>query len=220
MIKLVFFDWNGTILSDTAASLASVNKVLALFDVNPVTIKRYRELFEIPITKFYSDVGVNEKIFSANHSKIQKTFHDSYEKRARHCRTRSGAHVLLKWLHSEGIKSVILSNHTVDGIYPHLRRLKLERYVDAVLANDSILHTGLKDKTRRAEDFAKENKIDPKQILVVGDSPEEARIARQLGARSVLVTGGWSSESRLNAAKPDYVIKRIDRLIEIVKEDR
>jgi phosphoglycolate phosphatase len=218
MIKLVFFDWNGTLLSDATANLEATNDVLRLFSIKSMTIKTFRDLFEVPITKFYSKVGVDEKLFFENHSKIQETFHGSYEKHSERCKTRIGTGVLLKWLHSEGIRSVILSNHTVEGIEKHLKRLKLEKYVDAVLANDNIMSTGVKDKAKYAEDYVKEKGFGPSQILVVGDAPEEAKIARQLNAKSVLVFGGWYSERRLKEASPDYIIGRLDKLIGVIKD--
>ena len=218
MIKLVFFDWNGTILSDATAALEADNITLRLFNIKPITAKNHRDFMDVPITKFYSRVGINEKLFFENESKLRKTFHSSYEKRIAHCRARAGAKVLLKWLHSKGIRSVILSNHTIESIERHLKRLKLERYVDVVLANDNVAHTTFKDKSKRAEAYLKENSFSPKQILVVGDSPEEAKIARQIEAKSVLVSGGWYSKRRLKEAKPDYIIGRLDKLIGVIRE--
>jgi phosphoglycolate phosphatase len=218
MIKLIFFDWNGTILSDAAANLEAGNDALALFGIKPITSKRSREIFDIPITKFYSEAGVNEKRYFENRLKIQEAYHNSYERLAEHCRARIGAGVLLRWLHSEGIRSVILSNHTIKSIERNLKRLKLEQYVDAILANDDILSTGLKDKAIGAESYVKENGFARTQILVVGDSPQEAEIAKRLGGRSVLVSGGWYSEKRLKDANPDYVVRRLDKLIGVIKE--
>jgi phosphoglycolate phosphatase len=217
MIKLVFFDWNGTILNDANANLEAENIVLPLFGIRPITIKCIQDNFEIPITKFYSRVGINEKQFFENQSKIQETWHNSYEKRVDHCRARAGAGALLKWLRSKGIRSVILSNHTIGSIERHLKRLELKKYFDAVLANDSIMYTGLKDKAKRAEDYILEKGFSPEQVLVVGDSPEEARIARRLNAKSALVSGGWYSEKRLREAKPDYIVERLDRLIGVMR---
>lgn len=218
MIKLVFFDWNGTILSDATAGVEATNSTLRLFDIGPLTVKTYRDLFEMPITKFYSKVGVDEKLFFENHSKIQERYHSFYEKRAEHCRARAGTAVLLKWLRSQGIKSVILSNHTVESIEKHLKRLKLEKYVDVVLAHDTIMSTGLKDKAEYAKGYVMKKGFSPKEILVVGDAPEETKIARRLGARSVAISDGYYSKKQLKEAKPDYIIGRLDKLIGVIKE--
>jgi phosphoglycolate phosphatase-like HAD superfamily hydrolase len=220
MIKLVFFDWNGTLLSDGAAHTKAENHVLSMFNIEPVTMARIQETFDIPITRFYSALGVNEELFFKRSLEIQETYHRFYEKYAEHCQARGGTEVLLRWLHSEGIRSVILSNHTIEGIEPHLKRLKLEKYIDAILANDDIIHTGLRDKAKRAEDYMTKNKFGAEQILVVGDTPEEARIARQLGAKSVLILDGWCSERRLKEAKPNYVVGKLDRIVGIITDIR
>jgi phosphoglycolate phosphatase len=218
MIKQVFFDWNGTILNDATANLKAENYSLSLFNIKPITIKKFRDTFEIPITKYYAKVGISEKVFFENHAKIQETYHSFYEKQIEHCKAREGTEILLKWLYSKGIKSVILSNHTEEGIEKHLKRLKLEKYIETLLANNSIMHTGLKDKAQRAESYIEKNNVSPKQILVVGDAPEEAKIARQIGAKSALVSGGWYSETRLKEAKPDYIIERLDELIGVINK--
>ncbi|MDD5163619.1 MAG: HAD family hydrolase [Candidatus ainarchaeum sp.] len=217
MIKLVIFDWNGTILSDATATLEAENKVLSLFNIKPVTLGQYRELFDIPLTKYYAKVGMNEKSFFENHAKIQKTYHGFYEKRIEQCRARTGTKALLKWLHSNGIKSIILSNHTIESIERHLKRLKLEKYVSAVLANSDVLSTGLKDKAKHAEKYIKENGFEKEQIIIVGDSPEEIKIARQLGVKSIAIAGGWFSVKRLKEKQPDYLIGRLDKAIGIIK---
>jgi phosphoglycolate phosphatase len=217
MIKLIFFDWNGTILDDAVANTKASNRVLLLFNIKPITLGQNKGIFDIPITKFYARVGIGKKLFFENQSKIQETYHHFYEKYAEHCGAREGANVLLEWLNSKGIKAVILSNHTIESIERHQKRLKLKKYFDAILANDSIMSTGLKDKAERAEDYAREHGFNSKQLLVVGDSPEEAKIARRLGAKSILVSGGWYSERRLKKAKPNYVIGRLDKLIEVMK---
>jgi len=217
MIRLVLFDWNGTLLSDATAGLEATNNLLPMYNIKPITMKKYRETIDIPITKFYSRVGISEEMFFEEHARIQETFHGFYEKRIENGRARAGTRALLKWLRSKGISSVILSNHTVGGIEAHLKRLKMDRYVDAILANDSIMHTGLKDKAKRAQDYIKKGGFGRRQVLVVGDAPEEARIARRLGSRSVLISDGWYSVRRLKEAKPDYLIRRPDKLIEIIK---
>ena len=218
MIRVIFFDWNGTLLNDANMGLVGTNNVLRLFDIRPITIKEYRDFFDIPITEFYSKIGISEKTFFENHLKIQETFHRFYEKPSEKCRARVGTAVLLRWLHSQGIKSIILSNHTTKSIERHLKRLKLERYIEDIMANDNILHTGLKDKATRAEEYVKKNDFSPEQILVVGDAPEEAIIARRLGGKSVLISGGWYSEKRLKKVRPDYLISKLDRLVGIIKD--
>ena len=111
MIKLVAFDWNGTILSDTAACLEAVNEVLKLCNVAPATLNSYRDTFDVPVTKTYLGLGVSEEQIKRNSAKLVNTFHTNYEIRASRVRSRSFAKKLLGWLSENNIEAIIFSNH-------------------------------------------------------------------------------------------------------------
>ena len=49
-IKLVAFDWNGTILADTQAVLACDRFALQQIGEKPITLKQLQENFDIPVT--------------------------------------------------------------------------------------------------------------------------------------------------------------------------
>lgn len=73
MIKLVAFDWNGTILSDALACSQSVNEVLKLFNLKPATLKAYREHFDVPVSRTYLGLGISEKQLENQAEEIVKT---------------------------------------------------------------------------------------------------------------------------------------------------
>ena len=63
-----------------------------------------------------------------------------------------------------------------------------------------------------------ENGFVPQQTIIVGDSPEETRIARSLGLISVAITGGFVSEQRLCAAQPDFLIHSFSEMPAILRD--
>jgi len=136
---------------------------------------------------------------------ILETFHTAYEERAKHCRTRAGARELLNWLQENKIDALLLSNHTTEGIENQLKRLGIEKFFCKVLANEDK-RTALKDKSKKLEEYLKKNHYKKKNMILVGDAPEEVKIARQLGATSVALTGGYYSTKRLKEARPDCLI--------------
>ena len=75
MIKLVAFDWNGTLLSDALACLESVNEVLALFNIKSASIEDFREHFDVPVSKSYLGLGVSEAQLENKAEEVVKTFH-------------------------------------------------------------------------------------------------------------------------------------------------
>lgn len=219
MIKLVAFDWNGTLFSDTKAILDAVTQVLKLFNLKPVSLKTFQKHFDVPVNKAYIKLGVPEDELNKKSFQVSETFHAYYEPRASKVRTRAGANELLKWLFEKNIKSVIFSNHINEPIKKQLKRLKIEKYFSGILANSEI-HTTLKGRSKKEKlkNFIENNKVDPNEIIIVGDTLEEIEIGKELGLFTAAITHGNCSTARLKSAKPDYVIKNLKEVIDIIKK--
>lgn len=218
MIKLVVFDWNGTLLSDTKACMDTDNYVIKSFGGNPVNLKVYRETIIIPSNNFYAQHGIEMERLIKQSKKVGQVFHLFYEKRVKKCRSRKGAKQILKWLDSKSINSLILSNHTVEGISFQLKRLKINDYIKEVLANNE-LNTSMRtrNKFEKLQDYINKTGYNKNEILIVGDSPEESEIAKRLGIKSILITEGYYSTSRLKNSKPDFLITNLNEIKKIVK---
>ncbi|MBN2067089.1 MAG: HAD family hydrolase [Candidatus Diapherotrites archaeon] len=216
MIKLVVFDWNGTILSDTIACVLADNKVLSKLGLGKLTVKKYQETFDVPVLKFFEANGLKPELFWKNIDLIYETFHSNYEEKAKNCRTRAGTRELLEWLQKNKIKAVILSNHTVENIEEHLKRLKINEFFQKVLANDSK-KTALQNKKKWLQNFLRETHFKKSEVLVVGDGPEEIEIAKKLGAKSVALSQGAFSTKRLRKARPDFLVHNLKEVSRIIR---
>lgn len=218
MIKLLVFDFNGTLIADTKASLAADNNVLKVFGGKPVTLKEYRDTIIVPSINFYASHGCNRKELENNSKKLGEVFHTYYEKRVSKIRSRRHARLVLKWLHDNNVRSVILSNHTKTGIEYQLKRLGLKEYVDKVLSNtelDSSMKT--RNKEERLQNYIKSNTFKKSEIIIIGDSPEEVEIGQNTRVTTVAITNGYYSTKRLKKSNPDFLIDDLKELIKIVK---
>ncbi|PNE41982.1 hypothetical protein AOB60_15540 [Streptomyces noursei] len=52
-IAHIVWDWNGTLLHDIDAVIAATNATFAEIDLEPLTLKRYRELYCVRFPRFY-----------------------------------------------------------------------------------------------------------------------------------------------------------------------
>lgn len=215
MIKLVVFDWNGTLLADTQAVLEGVERELAVLGHPPMTMGEFRTYYDMPITKLYQHFGISEEELRAKSAETAAAFHGFYEPRVAKARTRTGAKQVLETLAKEKISMVILSNHTVEGIYLQLARLKLTNFFEAVLANEIVGAAYFKGKQDRLDDYLKLHKLLPKEVVIVGDTIEEIKIGKRLGLKTVAITGGYNSTKRLKASKPDVLIHKLRDLIDV-----
>lgn len=219
MKKLIVFDWNGTLLSDTQACMDADNHVLKAFGGKPVDLKTYRDTIIIPAIDFYVQHGCNRKEIQQKSQKVSEVFHTFYESRAAKCRTRQGAKQLLKWLGRLSIKSIILSNHTVVGINDQLKRLGLKGLITEVLANSSLNSSFIgRNKREKIDNYIKTHNYRPKDVIIIGDSPEETEFGKELGVSTVAITNGYCSKKRLKAAEPDYLVHSLNEFQKIIKQ--
>ncbi|MBI2140431.1 HAD family hydrolase [Candidatus Woesearchaeota archaeon] len=217
MIRLVVFDWNGTLFSDTHACMGADNHVIKSFGGRPVSLKAYRETIIIPSNTFYARHGCKTGQLLKNNKQVGEIFSSFYEELAKTCRARKGAQQLLAWLHSHSIGCIILSNHTVKGIAFQLRRLNLSRYIAHVLANDKPGTSMIKrNKLQKLREYIRKKHHRASDVLIVGDSPEESEIGKRLGIKSVLIKNGFYATSRLKKSRPDFIIDDLKELKKII----
>lgn len=217
MIKIVAFDWNGTLFADSHAIYKSDLEVCKLLKIKPITFKAFQKYYDVPIKKFYLALGVSEEEFDKKAAQIANTFNLHYEKRAAKLRSRAYAKQLLVYLIRNNISCVIFSNHILEPIKKQLKRLKFEKYFSSVLAN-SHLQSALKgrNKQQRLRNYIKEHRLLSKEVIIAGDTVEEIEIGKELDVTTVAITHGNCSIIRLKKAKPDYLIYSLKEMINII----
>ncbi|MEJ0021125.1 MAG: HAD family hydrolase [Candidatus Doudnabacteria bacterium] len=219
MIKLVAFDWNGTILSDTNAVVRAESATRLHFGLQATNLKEFQDQYDIPIKTYWIKAGFDPKVFNAKSHEIHLVFQKHYEPREAFCRTRSGTRGILAWLRSQKIKSIIFSNHIVPHIQKQARRLHIDGYFDGILARSSIAdssHMTAQGKAEKLRRYVQGLRLRPREVLTVGDTTEEIEIGRKFGYTTVALTQGYQSTARLKAAKPDFLIHNLKELKTII----
>jgi phosphoglycolate phosphatase-like HAD superfamily hydrolase len=218
MIKHAFFDWNGTLIADTAPIVEGVKKELEVYGHPAITVRQYRENYDVPISDFLVKIGVKREVIEEKGLEAAKVFYAYYEPRVAKAHTRKGVRQALDALGRKDIRRAILSNHTLEGINLQLARLKLDHLFEAVLANggqlDNVLYEGKEQKLLK---YLTKNQIPELEVAIIGDTVEEVRISRNLGLKSVIIAGGHNSTKRLKEAKPDALIDRFDQLLDALE---
>lgn len=213
----VVFDWNGTLLADSALCIRANNRTLDVLGMPHVTPAQLRAAYAVPLVHMYKAFGCDEGAVLAKHAEMFAAFSSVYEKDAVRLRARRGARETLKLLNKRGHKQTILSNYTVARIAPQAERLGLACYLDAILANEAgeaVYNKG--GKGERLRRFVETHDI--RRAIVVGDTPEEVEIARAYGYLGIAITGGVCSTARLRAAKPDFLIHNLGEIPAIAEK--
>lgn len=221
MIKLIAFDYNGTVLSDTAIVLKAENIALTSVGLKPITLKRFQETFQIPIIKYWENLNIPESFVKKHFQTIEDTFQLNYEKLVGKTRTRSGSREVLKWLKENSVQAVIYSNHPSYRIKEQLGRLKMVNEFNAILGRettDDFSHMLERGKERKLADYIKKHKFKPHEVISIGDTEEEIEVGKKFGFYTVGITGGYNSAKRLKKHKPDFLIHNMLELKNIIKK--
>lgn len=210
--KFIVWDWNGTLFDDVAACLHCANLILAHTGRPAIDENFYREAYDIPIDRFYLNLGFNEDELRINKSKMQNIFHDHYEDHAIKSGLRDGAKEILARAKQTGVCNYVLSNHLRPSIEQNLDRLNIAAFIDSVMAFETRETQFYQPKGVRFATHMREVGLVPTLGMIIGDTPEEVHIGKELGLTTVALTGGNASEARLIAARPDHVIHSLKEM--------
>jgi len=202
----IIWDWNGTLLNDVSASLASVNDMLALRGKPPMDIDYYRECISVPIIGFY------EKAFdmeNEDYEIIIKQYNEGYLRHLSECNLTDGVTEVIDYFEKNGVKQAVISSSNNNQLIQNVTKYGIFDRFDAVLGADDY-YAG--SKIERAEKYL-ENSSEECRVLVIGDIVHDADMAEKLGADCVLLTSGHENRERLYSAKAT-VISDVRELIE------
>lgn len=190
-VRLVIWDWNGTLQDDARASWESVNDMLARRDMPPITFEQYSSYIETPIIGFYRHIFDLEKI---TFDQIAVEFHAGFDLHMKDRGLMPGAVEVLDAFDEAGIKQVIVSSSEKGQLMRYAERYGILDRFDAVLGADD-LEAG--SKVERARSYLERCGVAPQDTLVVGDLLHDAEMAQAIGAQCALVAKGHQLRQHL-----------------------
>ncbi|MBE6642245.1 MAG: HAD family hydrolase [Ruminococcaceae bacterium] len=189
--KYIFWDWNGTVLDDLDASLCAVNGLLEIYGKPPIGLDAYYSYIDTPISKFYEHLfDLNEVTMEA----IKPIFGELYARFDDKIILSNGAMTTLLFCQNNGIKQYILSAAHKDDIYYYADRLGITDIFDKI-EGASDYDAG--SKIERAKRLIAEERIAPKDCLMVGDTLHDLETANAIGMDCVLYSGGHTDYEKL-----------------------
>ncbi len=195
----IIWDWNGTLLDDLSASLASVNDMLEKRKMEPVDIVRYRECISVPIRGFY------EKVFDLDkedYSEILREYNEGYLYHLKNCGLSEGAEELLEAFDKAGAKQIIVSSSNNEQLSGNVKRYGIWDFFDAVSGAADYMATS---KIERAVAYLEKENAKKEEVLVIGDLVHDAEMANKIGADCILLSSGHERPERLLSANAEIV---------------
>lgn len=179
VVRVVCWDWNGTLLDDVDRCLGAMNHVLAAYGLATIAdVEAYRASFGFPVADFYARQGITPAQFRDAADLYLRVLDSS----ARTAHLRPDARETMRLLDERGVRQVLASATLSDLLHEQLRPFELADRFEAVLSITDPYAASKHDVIAAWVDRAG---VDPADMLMVGDTNHDRDIAHALGARFV-----------------------------------
>ena len=194
----IVWDWNGTLFDDLEVVVRSVNHGLAGFGAVPIDLDGYRSHYTRPVKLFY-DRLIGREITPEEWIIVDGVFHDAYRSALDEARMTTDASEALAAVASGGHTQSLLSMFPHQELIPLVERIGIAGFFDRI---DGLRSGSPGDLKASYLEIHLRNLIvgeDPRSVVVIGDTPDDAIAASHVGARAILYDGGSHHRSDLEA---------------------
>lgn len=193
-IQHVIWDWNGTLLDDVAASIATINTMLDRRGLERLSPARYRQIFGFPVRDCYELMGF--EVCDCSWDAIAKEFHEIYARESLAAPLRHDAVPTMTALAEQGITMSVLSASEQSILDRMVRDMEIyDLFTD--VRGISNIYAGSKSDAARA--LVNSIMAEPETILLVGDTTHDFEVAEEAGVKCVLVQDGHQSLERISS---------------------
>lgn len=221
MIKAVVFDLDGTLTRfnlDFRAVRADVRSFLISQGIPASVLSLNESIFEIlkKTEIFMKNSGKSENKIEEIKKKAL-AIAEKYElEAARTTSLQPGTREVLKTLRNMGLKIGICTVNSQSSVYHVLERFRIREFFDTVTTREKVKH--MKPHTEHLQATLDALKVNPQEVLVVGDSQADIKSAKDLGATAIGILTGVSTPKELMDAGADYLITSITDMPELIEQ--
>jgi len=203
-MKLLIFDFDGTIVDSKAAYYRFMEKYLFDYGFSKKEIDKTIDI-GLNIAEGLKHLGFNWLETWILKRKIMKDVLNK-ARDIKKCKDVDSIRKLPG-------RKILISNSVSNFVFPLLKHLKLKKEFDEIYCAEKF-----KNKAEFIKNYLKERRIDRKEVYYIGDRVADVLVARKVGCKSVIVLGkcAWDSKKEILASKPDFVIDDIKEISEII----
>lgn len=196
-VDWLVWDWNGTLLDDTAAALAAFNAQLTRRGLESIDLAFYRAHFAFPVKPFYALCGI--ALDREDWDAIAGEYHESYARESKALNREAIA--ALEMVKRAGVKQCVLSALRQDLLDAAIDAFGVRQYFEFTYGVDNLDGASKLSRAQELVQSIKRLSAHP-SLVFIGDALHDQEVAAALGARVVLCAQGGHAADRLRAVAP------------------
>lgn len=197
MIKLVVFDFDGTIADSFGVILAAFEELvpqqqkITQNDIEVLRNKSYKDI----LSHFHISIMKVPGLVIKGRSMLNKSIET--------VKPFAGIDNALRQLHEAGYRLAIISSNSPRNIQRFLKKHELHDFFEKVQGN-----VGLLGKTKVINGLIRKHGCTSDEVVYVGDEPRDVDAAHKAHVHSVAVTWGFIGASVLETHNPSVLVNR------------
>jgi len=191
----IIWDWNGTLIDDVWLVVEIMNKMLKKRNMPGIDAKKYREIFDFPVTKYYLKLGFD--FSDESFEELTVEFISEYYTRFNECKLFDKVEEVLKKIRDMGISQSILSASKEDVLIEKIKYYGIDKYFCRIIGLDNHY---AESKVERGKKRIAELNLSPQGVLLIGDTTHDYIVSKHIGSDYLLIANGHYNYERL--AKP------------------
>jgi HAD superfamily hydrolase (TIGR01509 family) len=203
------FDWDGTLLDSIGRTMATYQVIFGELDI-PFDRATFRKHYSPDWRQMYVRLGVPRDQWGH----IDQRWIEIYESEVSNL--VPGAAETLAWLKSRGCRLALITAGHRDRVEMELRANDLVATFDVTVFGNEVPHQ--KPDPAPMVLASRYLRVEPTDVVLVGDSAEDMTMAKRAGALPVGVLSGAASGKKLRSAGARWVAADVVTLLAPLRE--
>lgn len=203
MIKLVIFDFDGTIGDTQSLIVRTMQQTLREVGLPLFSSEQCASTIGLPLKECFTHLmDMDDKTATLCEQTYRKIFFENNKQ----AKISPFPHVIdtLKVLHEKGLILTIASSRGHESLDEFVREMDLKTYISMVLGADDVEKA--KPEPELVQKTLNAFHITPEETLVVGDMIYDILMGKNAGTKTCGVTYGNGKKSELSSAGADFII--------------
>ena len=205
-IKLVVFDWSGTVSDDIRPVYETYTRMAEKFKLKVLSFDEWKGAVTADIDEFFRNQGIEGDV-----GRLWKTYEETFDivSQSTMPTVYPDANDIFEYLSNKGKKIAVLSLHPEKNVLKEANAYGLAYFTEKIIG-------GSLDKSAHLIELCKELGVSPRNTIFVGDTTFDIHAAKKADVFSVAITRGYHSRDLLLKSKPDYIISSLSDLADII----